>query len=629
MNQKKTKNQKKLNKREIQYQRALRLFKRLMGAFAVPEPMTVSQWADKYRVISPEAAAEVGRWRTDRAPYQREIMDAVSDPHVEMVVIMSSAQVGKTEVILNTIGWFIDREPCPILYVLPSKEMAEDYSKERLSPMIRDCPTLREKVSDLKARDGGNTIYQKRFPGGYVSLVGANSPAQLRGRPVRALFLDEVDGYPQSSGKEGDPVELARKRTKNFWNRKIILVSTPTNEDESKIEKEYRTSSMEELEVQCPNCGEWQPYVWGNLKFDHESGTDTAEILGYECRKCACLDSEVRWKHQPIRWKALHPEITKIRGFHLNEFCSPWGSWQEIADSFLKAKHKGVDSLKAWTNTTLGETFKQKRELSADEIIKNRRIAYNCQVPEEVLVLTAAVDVQDNRLEYEIDGWGKDYRSWGIKYGAIMSDPGQPITWSMLDDILFDTYMRADGQRMQIMTTCIDSGGHFTQQVYAYCKDPRREARRIWAIKGFYGEGVPLVRRPKSRNKAGAFLFDIGVDTGKDTLLSRLSVKYEKDPGYCFFPIEADRGFDDDYFRGLCSEHRVPYTERGQTRTRWEKITSGARNEPWDLRNYNSAAIEILNPNLEMLEKRRLNRDQQKTTTPQPKKRKGSAGIEL
>lgn len=622
----KTKKTKIPNEREIQYRRTLKLFKRLMGAFSVPEPMTVSQWADRFRVLSPEASAEIGRWRTDRAPYQKEIMDAISDPRVEIVVIMASAQVGKTEAILNAIGWFIDREPCPMLYVLPTKDLAEVYSKERLAPMVRDCPTLREKVADAKAKDGGNTIYQKRFPGGSISLVGANSPAQLRGRPVRVVLLDEVDGYPQSSGAEGDPVELARKRTKNFWNRKIVLVSTPTNEDESRIEKEYRTSTMEELEVQCPNCGEWQPYVWKGLKFDHESGSNTAEILGYECRACKCLDNEVRWKHQPIRWTTKHPERAKIRGFHLNEFCSPWGSWKDIAESFLKAKHMGVDSMKAWTNTTLGETFKQKRELSVDEIIKKRRIAYNCEVPYDVLVLTAAVDVQDNRLEYEIDGWGEEYRSWAIKYGVIQSDPGQEFTWNMLDDILFDTYLRADGQKMIISTTCIDHGGHFTQQVERYCKDKKREARRIWAIKGFGGEGVPFVRRPKNRNKAGIFLFDIGVDAGKDTMLSRLSVKYEQDPGYCFFPIEADKGFDDAYFQGLCSEHRVPYTDRGQTRTRWEKVTTGARNEPWDLRNYNNAAIEILNPNFKMLAQRREQKPDEKQQP--PRKRKGSRGIE-
>ena len=622
----KTKKQK-LSERERSYRRTLKLFQKLMGAFAVPELLTVSQWADRYRVLSPEASAEVGRWHTDRAPYQKEIMDAISDAAVMKIVIMSSAQVGKTEIILNTIGYYIDNDPAPILYVLPSKEYAESYSKERIAPMIRDCPNLRSKVHDAKSRDSGNTIRKKAFPGGFLSLVGANTPADLSGRPSRILLMDEVDRFPTSAGTEGDPVALAEKRTKNFWNKKIIAVSTPTNEGESRIEKEYNASSMEELEVQCPNCGAWQTYEWANLKFDHKEGSNEAEILGYCCKSCGVIDSEIRWKHQPVRWTAKHPEITKVRGFHLNEFCSPWGSWKEIAESFLKAKHDGTEELKVWTNTVLGLPFKLKRALNVEEIIKNKRRTYNCQVPAEVLVLTAAVDVQGNRLEYEIRGWGAEFRSWGIQYGAIMSDPGQKATWIMLDDILFKTYLRADGQRMQIMTTCIDSGGGFTQQVYAYCRDPRREARRIWAIKGFGGEGIPFVRRPKSRNKAGAFLFDIGVDAGKDTMLSRLSVQFEKDPGYCFFPNEAEKGYDDDYFHGLCSEHRVPYTERGQTRVRWEKITSGARNEPWDLLNYNGAAIEILNPKLDVLEQRRLNR--KITAPPVYRQRKGSPGIEL
>lgn len=622
------KNQKRrLNKRQASHRRTLKLFKRLMGAFAVPEPMTVSQWADRYRVISPEASAEVGRWHTDRAPYQREIMDALSDPQVQKIVIKASAQVGKTEIILNCIGYYIDHDPAPILYVLPTDLMAEAYSKERLAPMIRDCPVLKAKVADSKGRDSGNTILQKRFPGGYISLVGANSPSKLRGRPVRILLMDEVDGFPKSSGPEGDPVKLATKRTKNFWNKKIILVSTPTIEGESAIENAYRESSMEELEVQCPDCGEWQPYVWSELKFEHKAGLNQAKIIGYACRKCGCVESELTWKRQPIRWRAQHPEIKKIRGFHLNEFCSPWGSWKDIAENFLTAKHEGPESLKVWTNTTLGEVWKQKRALSEEDIIKKHREYYNCEVPSEVLVLTAAVDIQDNRLVYEIEGWGVDMKSWGILYGTVMGDPGQASTWTLLDDVLFNVYHREDGQAMRVLTTCVDSGGHYTSEAYKYCKE--REPRRVWAIKGRGGSGETFIQRPKSRNKGGVWLFTLGVDSGKDTLLSRLSVEQEIEPGYCHFPREAEKGYDNDYFSGLCSEHRVAYTERGVTKTRWEKVTSGARNEPWDLKNYNMAAIEILNPNLKAMENRRLNMESPQILKRPIRRHKGSAGIEL
>lgn len=609
-----------MSKRKTEFRRTQRLFHRLMEAYATPPEMTVSEWADQYRMLSPEASAERGRWRTDRAPYQREIMDAVGDPRVERVVVKSSAQVGKTEILLNTIGYYMDYDPAPMMYIQPTEGMAESFSKDRLSPMIRDCPVLAGKILDTSDKRKGNTTFHKSFPGGHITMIGANAPSKLASRPIRVLLLDEVDRFPASAGREGDPIALAVKRTTTFWNRKILEVSTPTIKGESQIDKDFDKSTAEELEVACPQCGAYQEYAWEQLKFDHESGTDEAHVLGFVCKECGALSKEAAWKRQPIRWKAKYPG-RKWRGFHLNELASPWKRWDEVVEDFLRAKHDGPQAMKVWHNTALGLSWEERGELDFDELLLRRRQMYNCLVPEQVLVLTAAVDVQDNRLEYEIVGWGAEKKSWGIQYGVIMGDPGQMETWTALDDVLFDTYTRADGQQLQVMTTCIDSGGHYGSEVFAYCR--ARESRRVWAIKGRGGAGEAFIKRPKSRHASGAWLFTIGVDVGKDTLHSRLKVQFPDHPGYCAFPMEPGRGYDEAYFEGLTAERRVTHTQGGRSVTKWEKRSDHARNEPWDLRNYNQAALEILNPNLAAMERRRLGEvEQPKTAPPTPRPRK-------
>lgn len=588
--------------------RTIKLWKRLIKLVAPPPNLTVAEWADKYRKLS-EASAEPGQWRTDRAPYQREIMNAVNDTRTETIVIMSSAQVGKSEIINNSIGYFIDYDPTRILLIQPSEGDAKDYSKDRIAPMIRDCPTLRQKVSE-KTRSSDNTILRKSFPGGALMLIGANAPSKLASKPIRVVFADEVDRYTDSSGEEGDPIALAKKRTATFWNRKFIFVSTPIVKGTSRIEFEYEGSSQETWNIPCPHCGEYQPFEWDNIKYVVEND-ELVSVDGMLCQDCGAIGTEWEWKRslKSGKWIAKYPKRMKKRGFHLNEFTSPWKSWNEIISEYLAAK-KDPGQLQVWWNTSLGLPYELRGELDMDELLARRREMYNLfnkDVPLKVLVLTASVDVQDNRLEYELVGWGLNKESWGIQYGVIMGDPGQQQVWKDLDVILDKTYIRADGLEFKIMTTCIDSGGHFTNEVYKYCK--KREAKRVWAIKGKGGRGIPLIHRPKKRNDAGVWLFTIGVDTGKDTIVSRLNVNNLGEPGFCHFPMELDRGYDEAYFEGLTSEHRVSYKGSNGIVTKWEKKTPGARNEPFDLRNYASAALEILNPSLKALYKQ-LNGDQ-------------------
>ncbi|MCT2347133.1 phage terminase large subunit family protein [Niallia taxi] len=593
------------------YLKTKTLIKALINNIMAPPPdLTVSQWADKYRRLSSESSAEPGQWRTDRAPYQREILDSVNDPTLEKVIIMSSAQVGKTELLLNTVGYHIDYDPAPIMLMQPTETLAKNFSKERLAPMLRDSPTLRGKVADVKSRDGGNTVLQKSFAGGYIALVGANAPSGLASRPIRILLADEVDRFPASAGTEGDPIALAEKRTNNFYNRKKVFVSTPTDEETSRIYKEFLGSTQEYYHLPCPNCNEYQPLQWGQIKFD---------TVTMSCEFCGFHFDEYRWKHQKGKWVAKNPGA-KARGFHLNELLSPWKKWLEIIEDFKSAKKNGIETFKVWVNTSLGEVWKQKGAGVKDKMLIDRRETYGCEVPNDVVVLTAGVDVQDNRLEYEIVGWGVGKESWGIKYGVILGDPGQDFVWKELDSVLFDTYERKDGQKLNVSTTCVDSGGHHTKKVYAYCS--QREINRVWAIKGKGGEGIPYIRIPKKRNDAGAYLFILGVDVGKDEIVSRLKAPNEQN-GYCHFPLEPEKGYNEEYFNGLTAEHKVKNTlKNGQSVFKWELKKSGARNEPFDLRNYASAALEIYNPNLEKLKEFLTGNTEMPTKTPQKRVRK-------
>lgn len=608
--------------------KTVKLFRGIAKLVAPPPQLKVSEWADFYRKLSSESSAEPGQWRTDRAPYQREILNAVNEPNVETVVVKSSAQVGKTELLLNTIGYYIDYDPAPIMLVQPTVEMAEAFSKDRLAPMLRDTPALRWKVSDVKSKDSGNTLRHKTFPGGHITMVGANSPSSLASRPIRILLADEVDRYPATAGTEGDPVTLAEKRTTTFWNRKKIYVSTPTVKGASRIEMAYEDSTKEQWCLPCPNCDEHQPLEWGLVHVDDAT---------MECKYCSFRFDEFSWKSRQSEGKwiaqADHPTV---RGFHLNEFASPWKRWTKIIEEFKEAdkqaKAGNMQLLKAWVNTTLGETWEEKGDGIEGDALLERRELYGCEVPDEVLVLTCGVDVQDNRLEYEVVGWGIDQESWGIQYGVIMGDPGQQHVWNMLDAILTKKYKRKDGHYLQIMTTCIDSGGHFTKAVYAYCK--QREFKRVWAIKGITGSGVSFIQRPKRRNDSGVWLFNLAVNVGKDTIASRLNVA-EKGPGYCHFPYDPEKGYDAAYFAGLTAEQRKVRFTKGVTTIHWEKRYSGLRNEPFDLRNYAIAAYEILNPPIEAI-KNQFDQPPETETEQQPKsvgprKRSGVAnkGIQI
>lgn len=581
--------------------KTLKLFHELAKVVSPPPFLTVSQWADQYRRLSAESAAEPGQWNTDRAPYQREIMDSVNDPLVEEIVIMSSAQVGKTELLLNIIGYYIAYDPAPILVVQPTlKPMAEDFSKDRLAPMIRDTPVLAGKVRDVKAKTSGNTILHKAFPGGHVTIAGANSPSSLASRPVRIVLMDETDRYPASAGTEGNPIKLAEKRTTAFWNRKKIKVSTPTIKGISQIEKEYQSGTMEEWCVPCPCCGKFQPYAWSRVHFSD---------VTMECKYCGEHISEIDWKQGQGKFIAAYPERHRKRSFHLNELASPWTHWPTIIREWREA-HKELkengdpNKMKIFINTVLGETWEERGKGADDDSLLSRREMYKAEIPDGVLLLTAAVDVQDDRFEIEVVGWGRGCESWGIQYEKLYGDLDKEETWNRLGIWLDREFHFASGASLLIALTCIDTGGHKTTECYKFLKKMEQMGKRISGIKGFGREsiGIPLIHKLSTNNEYKVKVFILGVDSGKEIVVSRLST-VEEGPGYCHFPLNKERGYDEIVIKGFNSEQRVTEVKNGRAVVKWKK-KSGIRNEPLDLRVYNTAAVEILRPNFDILEKK-------------------------
>src|SRR3954466_507723 len=464
-----------------------RIFEKAARSLRPPPRWSVSQWADESpRYLSPESSAEPGPWSNARAPYQRDIMDALNDPAIETVVIMSSAQIGKTEIINNILGYFIDQDPSPILVVMPTLEIAHAWSKDRLAPMLRDTPSLRGKVKEAKAKLADNTMLHKKFPGGHLTIAGANSPSSLASRPIRIVCCDEVDKYPASAGTEGDPVNLAFKRTTAFWNRRHIMVSTPTIKGASRIEAAYEISDQRRFHVPCPHCDSLQVLKWSQVHWPQNRPEEAA----YACEHCGVelTDADKPGMLSRGEWIAEMPGRSTA-GFHVNELYSPWVTWPQMAKAFLEAKRL-PETLKTWINTSLGETWEQEGESVDDGTLYGRREEYAAEVPRDAVVLTAGVDVQEDRLEVEVVAWGETEECWSIEYRTIRGNPAQGEIWYELDAYLARTFDHQSGVRLRIACALIDSGGHHTKQVYAFCKP--RVTRRIYACKGFAGAGKPL-----------------------------------------------------------------------------------------------------------------------------------------
>lgn len=578
-----------------------------------PESLTVTEWADKYRRMSLETNAEPGPWRTRRTPYLKDIMDSFTDVKVRRIVMVSASQVGKSEFLNNTIGYIVDEDPGSILFVHPTTIDAKEYSKLRIAPMIRDCQTLKRKVADPKSRDSANTILQKTYPGGILTMCGSTEAHSLASKPIRYILGDERDRWAVSAGKEGDPWELARARQITFYNSKAVEVSTPTIKNASAIESSFAEGTMERWCTQCPHCGEFNSIEFADIRYEHEekviAGKKTFKVtkVWHICPDCGGPSSETEMKKQPSKWIADNPDAYDEQGcrsFWLNAFVSPWASWDSIILLYLNALGSSK-KLQVVYNTRFGLLWEDRGDLEDEDSLMSRREDYPADLPDGVLVLTSGVDTQDDRLEYEILGHGHFGETWGIKKGIIMGRPDEAATWAALDDVLDRVYLFEEGAGLRVSMTFVDEGGHFTQEVRLQCR--ARLGRKVFAIKGRGGDGIPYTAPPKKQkivvNKVAVgtcWQYELGVDAGKQIIMDNLRVQQ---PGmkYCHFPKRDDYGSA--YFTGLLSE-RLVYKQDRKHPWQWEKIPGHERNEALDCRNYAMAAFKALPVNLDALAKR-------------------------
>lgn len=725
-----------------------------MGLKPLPKT-SVSQWADDYRMLSQGLSAEPGRWKTSRAPYQKDIMDAFTQPGINRVVVKSASQVGKAldvetpimtttgwkrmgdlttndqvfdengnpvrilavsevwnnrpcyevtfsdgEVIIadenhdwyvdvdadgtfiletksiykviywlnskvwihetfsrrivsvtpvtnratvcievdspthlflagrnlipthnsdimnNVLGRYAHLDPCAVMMIQPTIELAQDYSKSRISPMIRDTKVLSQVFYETKSedgaktRDGKNTILSKLFPGGRLIMCGANSPAGLASRPVRVLLADEVDRFPDSAGTEGDPVDLAAKRMTTFWNRVMGLFSTPTNEGSSRIDVEYQTGTQEEWQHECPNCGEYHLIRHTEMECETEEHKDAkgrkivvVSDVKWRCPDCGTTFSEDEMRKVPQKYISKNPAALHngIRSFFVNGFTSPWLTWNDIMREWLEAKGDPTRE-KVVMNTRFGESYAQQGAFEDYQQFIRRREKYGADLPDGVLLLTGAVDTQDNRLEYEITGWGYGEECWGICKGVILGEPDNKATWDALDAVLDKVYRFKNGTGLKVARAFIDSGGHYTSKVYEYCE--KNFSKQRFAIKGTAGTpGIPLNYKIGKASGSKIPLVMLGVDDGKQQVMNRLAID---EPGakYFHFPLDEEflgtRGYDELYFKGIISEHKKKVKRKGVIHEIWEP-TAGVRNEPLDLRVYNLACMNSIHPDWDRL----------------------------
>lgn len=597
----------------------------LYSAFArlaAPPKLLVSEFADEHLIVTSGPLAE-SKWKTSFMPYQAGILDAFFEDDIEIVVLQASSQVGKTSAAVVMVAYHIVHDPCPILVVEPTVDpMAKDFSKNRLDPIIAASPPLRDSVSKKRAKDSSNTMFQKTFKGGSLSIGGANSAASLAARTIRLLILDEIDRYPPELPGEGATIQIALKRTQAYQkDRRVMMLSSPTLKGKP-IDTWFIRGDQRRFYVPCPSCEDPFPFRWAYVKWK-DNDASTARI---QCPHCdyAIDDAERIGILHEGKWQAENPDRRErsIVSFHLWEAYSPLSSLTKIVSDFISAREaqKGGDPthMHTWINTTLGEA----RELDEGEGIESsmlvaRREEFAAEVPAGVACLTMGVDTQDDRLEAVIVGWGMGEESWIIDRQTLPGDTSQPGPWKMLDELLGTEYRHESGQQLPILATCIDSGGHRTELVYNYAA--RQAARRVYAIIGRDGQR-PIVSSPSPRkwglNRRKVPLYTIGVDSAKAIWVSRFRIT-EKGRGYVHIPL-VDWA-DEEFAAQLTSERLVTKWHKGIPRQIWQ--LTRPRNDCLDCVVYGLAALRLVHPNLELLGQRILTPSAPKKPPAPPKEK--------
>lgn len=488
------------------------------------------------------------------------MMDAFSDPSVERVVVMGSSQFGKTEILNNVVGYFIDHDPSPMLIVEPTIDVGKSWSKDRLSSMVRDTKCLQSKVADVKSRDADNTVLHKMFHGGHITIAGANSAASLRARPIRIVLCDDIDAFPPSAGSEGDPVSLAVKRTTTFWNRKIGLFSTPTDEGSSKIEAEYGKSDQRKYYVPCPHCNEFQLMTFDNVKWPKSEPWNAH----YECAVCGGIITDQDKARMILygQWRKGAPDVKKIAGFWINELYSPWVTFAQVAEKFYASK-KNPRELKVWTNTSLGEVWKQVTiSVKSDELMKAKCALKPQTVPKDAVALTCGVDQQLSGYWFVVRAWAANMTSWMIHYGFLPTEQD-------LDNLIFNTsYPTEGGKSMPIWRVARDTGGtkgegnviSMTEDSYWWIVKNWGRGAQLFGTKGAsrgmatrFKVGEPLLQTPSGKSLPAWFrIISIDTDVMKDHFHYGLQQAVINGPGA--FYLHSDTSVD--YFRQITAEEK-------------------------------------------------------------------------
>ena len=585
-----------------------------------PPRENIAQWTDLFR------RTEEGKFYVATAPYQRGVMEALSNPHVEEVIMMTSAQVGKTEIILNTIGRYMHRDPCAIMWILPKLEMAKDISKSRLDTMFDVTPVLQGLLPDRRTRDAKNSMTFKKFPGGFLLLSGANSPASLSSWPIRILLGDEIDRWGKLIRGEGDILMLARKRTTKYaTTKKIFLVSTPTEKGESRIAPAFEETNQQFYHVPCSQCNGMQVLRFENLKFEYDQEAIrglTASAAGEEefdwkrkaisdhihawfvCEHCGAV-MEHEDKHDMIlagEWRARFPKIVKRQGFHIWQAYSPFVTWAETVAEFLYATGY-PDRMRVFTNTVLGELWEDKGDRLADVPLMNRREQYPDKLPQKIEVVTAGVDVQGDRLECEIIAWAADGENWSLEYHVYYGNTKLEKTYDQLEELLGMTWVREDGAILPVDAMGIDTGYNprdkkNTQDVDSnVIYDWVEKISKIYRVFGVKGAATRLESAVKW-TRAGTRrlrLLLVDGDQIKDVVLERLRIDPGL-PGSAHFPLSYEKP----YFLMLTAEEK----RRKAGRREWVKVRE--RNEAVDTRQYAYAALVALKPKWGHIKRRRV-----------------------
>lgn len=560
-----------------------------------PERLDLAEWCDKYAMLSPEGSARPGKFHISDAEYQREPMQVLSPgtPFQEVVLCWAS-QVGKTQIVLYLAGYHIEHDPAPILFVEPSEDLCKVISNDRIDPMIRDTPRLRDIFAAMKGRK--DTMH-KPFPGGQLDFAWASSPAQMASRPKRVLITDEEGRYEAAANKEGDPVDQGKKRLATFPNRKHARVSSPALRRTCRITKALGDSDQRYFYVACPQCGHQQTLRWEQVKWP----VDHPEDAYYVCEQNGCEITEAD-KYAMIRngkWIAHNPGA-RTAGFHLNALYSTIGyTWGEIAAEFVKCQ--GIpDKLQVFTNTVLALPWDEQAEGADLNELQKRVEEYDAPAPAWVVAVTCGADVQPDRIEATRWGWGLDEVSGVIEhrvfYGA--TSDGRKGAW-----LEFDAWRRMrveheSGLDLPTACTFVDSGdGNRTQAVYDYCR--WREGQGVFACKGSSLTAAPLVNEAKRVGRQRVLLVMVGASTAKDVIFARLKIADSTAPGYIHFPADPDAGCGREFFEHLTAEALVTRQTKGGETSKWEPIRK--RNESLDCAVYAYAARLFIRVKLQHL----------------------------